>query len=120
MFQPLLSEFFLEYPNNANAWATRTQQEFYHFRGWVQVGYQFKMIAHFKQNHEKSTNSPPHFLLLRAAKEYKKKLYDIFLGMGVNCLKIRATSRRQLTFLAKSNMWLNMSCLPICICSNQE
>ena len=31
-------------------------------------------------------------------KNFKKKLYDLFLWMGFNCLKYRATSRRQFTF----------------------
>ena len=29
---------------------------------------------------------------------FKKKLYGLFLCMGFNCLKARATSRRQFTF----------------------
>ena len=31
-------------------------------------------------------------------KKKKKKLYGPFLWMGFNCLKARATSRRQFTF----------------------
>ena len=70
----------------------------------------------------KKVPTPPltsyYYVLQKSTK--KNQLYDIFLGMGFNCLKIRATSRRQLTFLAISNMWLNMSCLAICVCGNQE
>ena len=36
--------------------------------------------------------------LIRYFKKTKKKLYDLFLWMGSNCLKARATQRRQFTF----------------------
>ena len=74
-----------------------------HFREWVQVGYQFKMTPHFKGNHEKGANSPytPYYYMLQ--KYTKKTLWPLFMD-GFNCLKGRATSRRQFNFLAISNM----------------
>ena len=40
----------------------------------------------------------------------KKKLYGPFLWMGFNCLKARATSRRQFTFyhLVPRNSWYSL------------
>ena len=37
-------------------------------------------------------------LVKTTIKKLKKKLYGPFLWMGFNCLKARATSRRQFTF----------------------
>ena len=53
-----------------------------HFRWWVQVGYQFKMTPDFKENHEKSTNSPytPYYYMLQ--KSAKKNSMAPFHGWG--------------------------------------
>ena len=49
-----------------------------------------KVVSFIKKTYNKS--------YIVSLKKKKKKLYGPFLWMGFNCLKARATSRRQFTF----------------------
>ena len=59
-------------------------------RGYVK-GYGFMSFA-------KNLGSKYGKKIINNFKKKKKKLYGPFLWMGFNCLKARATSRRQFTF----------------------